>query len=174
MFQFSEARLGLEFCHLSPGRYDCRHRAPLPVWNGPSGCASPLPPLNPHDLRLAWDAEAPLLVARRSRRGAPRALPSWVWTPVPAPACSSLLAGEDARSGGGSDLSVDCGECSQHVSRHRRATQCDACSYVLCRTCHPVVGSDFSCPVCCPVASLPSPKRCRQDDAPPLRRPAPP
>jgi hypothetical protein len=159
MFTFSEARLNMVWRHLTPARYECRLTAPLPDWVGLAYSDSyPMPNAVVAELDAAWAAEAPTIDARRRARGAPLSVPAWVWSDLPtvssaAPPVEGPVAGSSGSSASddahppGSDLSVDCGRCHKHVSRHRRGAMCDAagCSYVLCLHCHGPLGVPLLC-----------------------------
>jgi hypothetical protein len=146
MFQFSEVRTRLAFVHFWPGRYDARLKGAWPNFTKPpSGHLKPLPPQMISDLDAAWAAEAHTVADERERR-ATRTRCDPLWQPLPRPAQADPNDEEEA-SGDGSDVSVDCFACKNHMDRRTTGTLCSRarCKMAVCTACHPATTVGILC-----------------------------
>lgn len=169
MMAFSEARDGIEFVQITPGRYAARLTRPPPDWSEVTLQPSPLPPASIVAIQDAWDACSPSLVAARTARATKIPIPPWVFpgpgTPPPPPLAvvprkTSPPPGatrtprkrpRSPPSDSGSALSVDCNVCTRHISRHRFGSLCDGpgCDAAACAACHSLSPRmDWLCGTC--------------------------
>jgi hypothetical protein len=137
MYKLSEERANhLEVAPFAPGLYAIVYRgASLPTWDLPTvpDDAPPLPQLDPATVDAAWNCAAPLRrpAARRAR------------APVASGAGEASAPREPSPT-----LSVDCAQCSTHVSRQEVAAMCEVptCAWGKCLDCFPDMSLELWCP----------------------------